>query len=123
MLLDTCVVIDVLRGHEAAIAFVENLAEVPSVSAITVTEIVAECRNAQERRQIDKLFSHYDVREVGLEIASLAGEFIRQYGRSHGTDPLDALIAATARVHELQLATLNLKHFPMIAGLKRPYRS
>lgn len=123
MLLDTCVVIDVLRGHEAAIAFVESLAEAPSVSAITVTEIVAGCRNAQERRQIDKLFSHYDVREVGLEIASLAGEFIRQYGRSHGTDPLDALIAATARVHELQLATLNLKHFPMIAGLKRPYRS
>lgn len=123
MLLDTCVVIDVLRGREAAIAFVENLAEAPSVSAITATEIVAGCRNAQERRQIDRLLSHYDVRDVGLEVSSLAGEFIRQFGRSHGTDPLDALIAATAKVHGLPLATLNLKHFPMIAGLKRPYRS
>lgn len=123
MLLDTCVVIDVIRGSEAAIAFVGGLANVPVVSAITATEIVAGCRNAHERRQIDRLLSIYHVHDVGLEIASLAGDYIRQYGPSHGTDPLDALIAATAKVHNVPLATLNLKHFPMFAGLKRPYRS
>jgi predicted nucleic acid-binding protein len=123
MLLDTCVVIDVLRGREAAVAFVSGLASAPAVSAITATEVVAGCRTSEERRQIDRLLSHYDVRDVGLEIASLAGEMIGRYGRSHGTDPLDALIAATAKVHGLPLATLNLKHFPMLAGLKRPYRT
>ena len=123
MLLDTCVVIDVLRGHDAARAFVEGLTGAPSVCAVTATEIVAGCRNAQERRQIDSLLSYYEVHEVGLEIASVAGDFVREYGSSHGTDPLDALIAATAKVHGLPLATLNLKHFPMFVGLKRPYRS
>lgn len=122
MLLDTCVVIDLLRGRDAALAFVSSLAGAPSVSAITATEIVAGCRNAPERRQIESLLSHYDVRDIGLDVATLAGDFLRQYGPSHGIDPLDALIAATAKVHSLQLATLNLKHFPMFAGLKRPYR-
>ncbi|KAA3419994.1 PIN domain-containing protein, partial [Streptococcus pneumoniae] len=54
--------------------------------------------------------------------ASLAGDYVRQYGPSHGVDPIDALIAATAKSANLQLATLNLKHFPMFKGLKRPYR-
>ena len=56
------------------------------------------------------------------DIAGLAGDYVRRYGPSHGTDPIDALIAATAKTHGLALATLNLKHFPMFAGLTRPYR-
>lgn len=55
MLLDTCVVIKVLRGKEAALAFVTGLAEKPSLSAITATELVAGVRNARERRQIERL--------------------------------------------------------------------
>ncbi|TXF13012.1 type II toxin-antitoxin system VapC family toxin [Pelomicrobium methylotrophicum] len=123
MLLDTCIVIDVLRGREAAVAFVNGLPEVPSLSAITATELIAGARNARERRQIERLLEVYTVHDIGLEIASLAGDYLRQYGPSHGVDPIDALIAATAKTANLELATLNLKHFPMFKGLKRPYRS
>ena len=123
MLLDTCIVIDVLRGREAAVAFVNGLPEVPSLSAITATELIAGARNARERRQIERLLEVYTVHDIGLEIASLAGDYLRQYGQSHGVDPIDALIAATAKTANLELATLNLKHFPMFKGLKRPYRS
>lgn len=35
---------------------------------------------------------------------------------------LRAPIAATAKARDLPLATLNLKHFLMFKGLKRPYR-
>jgi predicted nucleic acid-binding protein len=122
MLLDTCIVIDLLRGRDAAADFVGGLAGAPAVSAITATEIIAGCRNAKERRQIDQLFSQYTVLDVDLEIASLAGEFVRQYGPGHATDPIDAVIAATAKIRDLPLATLNLKHFPMFSGLKRPYQ-
>jgi len=122
MLLDTCIVIDVLRGREAALAFVNGLAEAPSLSAITATELIAGVRNAQERRQIERLLEVYAVHDIGLEAASLAGDYLRQYGPSHGIDPIDALIAATATTRDLPLATLNLKHFPMFKGLKRPYR-
>ena len=120
MLLDACIVIDVLRGKDAALAFGTGLAETP---ALTVTELVAGCRNVKEGRQIDRLLSHYVLHDIGRDIASLAGDYIRRFGPSHGTDPIDALIAATARTHSLSLATLNLKHFPMFAGLTRPYRT
>jgi len=120
-LLDTCVIIDVLRGKDAAIAFVSGLQDTPTLSAVTVIEIVAGCRNVKERRQVDRLLLHYIIHDINLNIAGIAGDYIRQYGRSHGTDPIDALIAATANGHGLPLATLNIRHFPMFAGLTRPY--
>ena len=123
MLLDTCIMIDVLRGKEAAVAFVTGLQDTPGLAVVTVTELVAGCRGAGERRQIDQLLSHYVIHDINRDIAGLAGDYIRRYGPSHGTDPLDALIAATAKTHSLPLATLNLKHFPMFAGLTRPYRT
>jgi predicted nucleic acid-binding protein len=47
-----------------------------------------------------------------VEIAELSGKLIavRKKG-AHILDPADALIAATALVHGLQVATLNRKHF------------
>lgn len=123
MLLDTCVVIDLLRGRQAALAFVEGLADAPSLSVITATELIAGVRSRQERRLIERLLEVYSIHDIDLETASLAGDHVRQYGPSHGVDPIDALIAATAMARGLELATLNLKHFPMIKGLKRPYET
>lgn len=122
MLLDTCILIDVLRGKSAASAFVTGFKAPPQVSAVTLTELVAGCRNESERKRVDRLLSHYMVHDIGRDIANLAGEYIRRYGASHGTDPIDALIAATAKTHSAALATLNLKRFPMFTGLTRPYR-
>jgi predicted nucleic acid-binding protein len=122
MLLDSCIMIDVLRGREAALAFVNGLPEAPSLSVITATELIAGVRNAHERRQVERMLAVYVTHDIGLEIASLAGDYLRQYGRSHGIDLIDTLIAATAKTSGLALATLNLKHFPMFKGLRRPYR-
>ncbi|MGK2925044.1 MAG: type II toxin-antitoxin system VapC family toxin [Lysobacterales bacterium] len=122
MLLDTCIVIDVLRGRQAALSFVDGLADAPSLSVITATELVAGLRNTQERRVIERLLEVYTIHDIDLEIASLAGDYVRQYGPSQGVDPIDALIAATVNARGLELVTLNLKHFPMIKELKRPYR-
>jgi len=72
MLLDACIVIDVLRGKDAALAFGTGLAETP---ALTVTELVAGCRNVKEGRQIDRLLSHYVLHDIGRDIASLAGDY------------------------------------------------
>jgi predicted nucleic acid-binding protein len=49
---------------------------------------------------------------VTVEIAELSGRLIAERRKAaHTLDPADALIAATARVHGLQVATLNRKHF------------
>ena len=123
MLLDTCIVIDVLRGKVAAVDFVSSLKDAPSLSAVTVTELVVGCRNVKERREIDRLLLHYVIHDIDRDVAGLAGDYVRRFGPSHGTDPIAALIAATAKTMSLRLATLNVKHFPMFAGLTRPYRT
>lgn len=123
LLLDTCIMIDVLRGKASAFDFVSSLETAPALSVVTITELVAGCRNVKERRQIDRLLLHYVLHDINRDVASLAGDYVRRYGPSHGTDPIDAMIAATAETSRLPLATLNVKHFPMFAGLTRPYRA
>jgi predicted nucleic acid-binding protein len=121
MLLDTCVVIDVLRGVDNAVRFVTALSAPPAVSAVTATELIAGVRNTAERRTIDRLLQVYTVYDIDRDTAVLAGEYVRQYGPARGVDPLDAMIAATATTRAVRLATRNLKHFPMMKGLTRPY--
>lgn len=120
-LLDSCVVIDLLRGREDALVYVEGLSELPAISAVTATEIVAGHKGTRERRVIDQLLATYRVLDIDLGVATLAGDYLKAYAPSNGLDPIDALVAASATVHELPLATLNLKHFPMFKGLRRPY--
>lgn len=55
-----------------------------------------------------------------MDVAERAAELLRRCKASHGMDTVDAVIAATAQVHGLELVTLNLKHFPMFPGLARP---
>lgn len=54
--------------------------------------------------------------------AGRAGELIRRDRRSHsGIGPGDRLIAATCDIRGARRATLNVRHFPMIADLKPPF--
>jgi len=47
---------------------------------------------------------------------------MRDYRRSHtGIGPGDYLIAATALTEGLELATLNIRNYPMFDGLTRPF--
>jgi predicted nucleic acid-binding protein len=55
------------------------------------------------------------------EIAVRGGLVRRDFGKSHGTGLADALIAATALVHQLRLVGLNRKHFPMLPDMLTPY--
>jgi len=51
----------------------------------------------------------------------LAGEYRLTYIKSHNLGLADAFIAASAKINEKQLVTLNAKDFPMIEGIERPY--
>ena len=121
MLLDTNVVIDLLRADRGALAFVLSLQRAPRISVVTITELRAGQLGMREKATIDRYVEVFDPIEVSVPVAEKAGEFRRTFGRSHGVDPIDAIIAATADIHGLPLATLNLKHFPMFSGLARPY--
>jgi predicted nucleic acid-binding protein len=57
---------------------------------------------------------------VDAEVAEKAGELGRTWLRSHGMDAADLAIAATALGIGARLVTLNVRHFPMFADLRRP---
>ena len=42
-----------------------------------------------------------------------AGDYLRQYRRSHGLEVADAVIAASAVANKAELWTRNRKHYPM----------
>lgn len=71
-----------------------------------------------ERAAVASLFGVVELLPVTDAIAQRAGEYLRQFRRSHqGIDLADYLIAATADVRGAGLATLDVKHFPMVMGL------
>lgn len=57
-------------------------------------------------------------------IARRAGDLGRRWRASNrGLATIDLVVAATALEHSLDLATLNVRHFPMFEGLEPPYRA
>lgn len=113
IVLDTDVLIDVLRGREAARSFLEDAADrfVPCCSVISVAELHAGMRPEEEagtRTLLDGLV----IIPVTQEIAEVAGRF-KQRSRSRRLELADCLIAATAFVEGATLATGNVKDYPM----------
>ncbi len=121
VLLDTCIVIDFLRGKPEAVAYIHSLSNAPYLSSATVMELYAGVRGSQEEQQLANMVAHSKVLEICGEIGAQAGKLLKQYRPSTGLDAIDALIAATAKHNDVGLVTLNIKHFAMFKGLARPY--
>ena len=121
ILVDTNILIDQLRGLPEAVRFGKTLPKDTALSAVTVAELLAGIRSDQQREKVAALVESYATIPLDLKTAELAGDYLRLYRKSHALDISDATIAATARIHDLALVTLNLKHFPMFPSLKQPY--
>jgi len=121
LLLDTDVVIDHLRGHPKAVAFMNGLTTSPLTSVIVVAELFAGVRDGAERLQLERFLSALTVLPLSHDTAVEGGLFRRQYGKSHNVGLADALVAAAARASSATLVTLNDKHFPMLSGVVVPY--
>ncbi|HET6952662.1 MAG TPA: type II toxin-antitoxin system VapC family toxin [Acidimicrobiales bacterium] len=124
ILVDTDVLIAHLRGVPAAGAWLPATRQTAgplAVSVVTLTEITCKMRSA-ERSTVRRLLATLRVQDVNELVARRAGELMRRYRRSHtGIGLGDYLIAATADVRGLELATLNVRHFPMFTGLRPPF--
>ena len=119
MLVDSDVLIAHLRGDERARLFLRDARTRQRLftSAVSVAEITGGMRSA-ERRMVWRLLGALTTAPVTERVGIRAGEFARTYRRSHRAIGIaDYLIAATAAEHGLELATLNVSHFPMFSGL------
>lgn len=116
ILLDTTVVIDILRRRPATIArflALEEQGDVPYVCAVTVEEVSSWLR-AGERERATTLIEGLSEAPLGVAEGRLAGWWRRGYRqRGRTLAQADALIAAAAVGIEARLATGNPKDFPM----------
>lgn len=122
-LADTSILVDYLRGVEAARQLLRGAfgrGEAVSASSLTRIELSIGMR-PRERRPTDALVAALRWLPVDAAIADEADALARRYGSSHsGIDAVDYCVAASARVHDLELWTLNIRHFPMFATLQAP---
>ena len=121
LLLDTDVLVDFLRGHSEAVAFVNAHSARIILSSIVVAELYAGVRGDREQAALEALVSLFRVVPVSGEIAKTGGLYKRDYGKSHGVGLADAILAATAESENAELKTLNTKHYPMLQGLRPAY--
>ncbi len=125
ILVDSDVLIAHLRGTPAArdwLLAARRRTGRLATSAICLTEVAGGMRST-ERREVARLLSSLDVFPVTAVVGWRAAEFMRRYRRSHhGIGLGDYLVAATADVNGLELATLNVRHFPMVASLEPAFR-
>ena len=121
-LLDTDVLIDFLCDYNKAVDFVTANSHKIILSSIVVAELYAGVKGAAEHTTLDNFVSLFPVIPVTSEIARVGGLYKRDYGKSHGVGIADAIIAATCESENSTLKTLNVKHYPMIMGLKPAYK-
>jgi hypothetical protein len=122
-LVDSDVIIAYLRGLERARNWLREArtAGPLAVSVVSIIEVTGGMRS-DERRQVWGLIASFRAEPVTELVARRAGELKRQYRQSHtGIGIADYLIAATADVNGLALATLNVRHFPMFPDLRAPF--
>jgi len=125
-LLDTTVLIDLSRGKTEAADFIDaarKREESLHVSVVSAMELIAGCRDKNEVEKARRLVSGFTLTQLTPAISAKAYDLVVTYSKSHNLSIPDSLIAATAVVQDLELATDNERHFGMIPSLRvsRPY--
>ena len=116
ILLDTTVLIDVLRGRPRTVERLTALrqhADVPFTTPISVEEVHRGLR-ATERDAATRLFDGLRIAPIGRDEGAQAGDWRHEHARTGVTlAQADCLIAATAVALGVPLATGNPRDYPM----------
>ena len=116
ILLDTTVLIDVLRGGPAAerVLGLRSTAQVPWVCAVNIEEIWRGLRSGEEEAAA-QLVHALRLAELGRDEAERAGRWRREFAAQGMTlSQADCLVAAAAVGVGARLATGNPKDYPMV---------
>ena len=116
VLIDSDILIEVSRARDDVILTrwtgLSRSATPLLCSPVTVAEVWHGARPLQHAA-LSALFEAIDCVPIDLRIGQRAGDYLREYAKSHHVELGDALIAATASIHKLDLWTRNRRHYPM----------
>ncbi len=115
IIVDSDILIWHLRGLRKITDEVKRLTDndLLYTSPVVIAEIYAGAKKKEEV-MINNLFSSMKKVTINEEIGKKAGEFLNKFSKSHSLEIPDALIAASSIASEMQLWTLNKKHYPML---------
>ena len=120
-LIDTNVIVKVLRGDTEVIAFLDNLADDIFVSVIVIGELLyganKSAKTEQNKNAIREKIDIFEILPIDAETAEVYGQIKNELKISGYTLPENDLwIAATARKYGLSLVTFD-SHFHHIPNL------
>lgn len=113
---DADVLIWHLRGEGRAAVALRRLkreaGNLLCLGAMQRAEIVFFMRPEEEVATL-RLLGEFETVSVDRDIVDLAGRLYRKWHPSHGLDPNDAILAATAMRTGGKIVTVNTRHYPM----------
>ena len=116
VLVDSDILIEVSRAKdEDILSRWTDLSQSDSLilySPVSAAELWAGAR-PQEHDALTNLFRTLLCAPIDRETGRQAGDYLRQYHKSHGLELGDALIASAAMLNRAELWTRNRKHYPM----------
>ena len=119
ILCDTNIFIHAFNGNVQTIEELNQIGhENIALSTITVMELFQGMGNKRELEIMKKKIRYYDFIEIDIPVSKLALELVERFNLSHGLKIPDAIIAATAVVHQIELHTYNVKDFRFVPDIK-----
>ena len=112
-LLDTSILIEFLKGNKKVAEFIKEEERI-FISVISIFELLRGARDKRERKTIKQLAEAFEVIYLTQEISKEALAIFEKYYPRYGVGILDSLIAGSAKDRNLQLITLDKKHFAPI---------
>lgn len=125
ILIDTDIMIDILRGYPPAVQWLQSLGdEAIALPGFVVMELIQGCQTKIELTNIRKRLAPFQVHWPEADDCNQAVELFTQYHLSHQMGIIDVLIGQSAVSINGSLYTFNKKHYAPIPGLKtvQPYR-
>jgi predicted nucleic acid-binding protein len=125
VVLDTDVLIEILRGADQARAWLASRASnVIGIPIFVRMEILLGARDKREQQALAEDLARYTILHLETGDSQKAQHWFEQFHLRHGVGILDCFIATfPVRLHK-PFYTFNLKHFRIIPGLEAriPYR-
>jgi predicted nucleic acid-binding protein len=118
ILIDTDVLVECLRGSDAANTWLRSLrTETFAIPGVVAMELIVGCRNQAEVQRIRKFLSAFNVAWPDASESARAYDLLATHRLASGISIPDCLIAAMALARGVRLYTFNLKHFQGLSGL------
>jgi predicted nucleic acid-binding protein len=119
ILIDTSVLIDFLRRSDKENTLFHKISDQELfISIVSHTEVFtgkSVWESEKTRQIVEHTLLGLTIIPLTLDISRKAG-FVRAYNQNISL--IDALIGATAQENNLEVATLNIRHFENIEGIK-----